>query len=80
MLASVMTPSMALSSLASLASLVQLSVQDAPKLQGRRRKIARWNQRGREAHTLCTELHRAAPSDDLILGTGRGWTAENKER
>lgn len=28
------------------------------------------------AHTV----HRAAPSDNLILGTGRGWTAENKER
>lgn len=31
---------------------------------------------GGEAHTLC--VHRAA-SDNLILGTGRGWTAENKE-
>lgn len=66
-----------LSSSASLASLIHLSVQDAPKLQGRRKKIAKWDRRGREAHTLCTEQH---PSDNLILGTGRGWTAENKER
>lgn len=49
----------ALSSFASLASLIHLSVQDAPKLQGRRKKMAKWDQRGREAHTQCTEQHQA---------------------
>lgn len=54
----------------------RVSVQDAPKLQGRRQKIAKRDRRWTGAHTV----HRAASSDNLILGTGRGWTAENKER
>lgn len=46
------TNTAALSSSASLASLIHLSVQDAPKLQGRRKKIAKWDQRGRR-RTHC---------------------------
>lgn len=76
-LASVMTPPPRRSSSASRASLIQLSVQDAPKLQGRRKKIAKMGSAWEGGvHTV----HRAATSDNLILGTGRGWTAENKER
>lgn len=59
-LASVMTPSTALQFCPVWPSLIQLSVQDAPELQGRRKKIAKWDQRGRKAHTLCTEQHQAA--------------------